>query len=265
MKILLTLLCAVFPLFAEAFSLSPFEPSPFHLAYSGAGSASLKPADFSYLLNPAGMGFNRHSRAAVAYGFKGRRQIGALSLADQKTGFPLAVTFQRMWSSTEKSALLDRMSFSSGAVVIPNFSMGVSVHRDKKKGEGKSRWNGDMGAVLLLGRGAGVGVACSKLLIYDSKNNRVMTFGFFQKWSPAVSGRIDASFSRETRWTARGGLEILLKKFIAVRGGGAWSFEEEKPLFSGGVGLYSPRLQFDYALQKDDTILQHLFIAKLLF
>ena len=240
-----------------------FESSLPQLAYSGAGGASLKP-DFSYLINPALLGYAANQRSLLGYSFKSKWQTVLFSLVDQTAGIPMSVTFQREWYSQGKYDPLNRWSFSAGSKVSPYFSLGVTANRSKDE-EGKNRWNGDIGALLRLGPQTAVGVTLSEVLVYESQNHRALNFGFYQKWTHFLSGRVDTSFSRKQEWIVRGGIETLVQKFFALRVGGLWSFKEEKALLSGGVGFHGPRLQFDYALQKDQNMFRHVVTAKLLF
>lgn len=248
---------------ASAFEGAAFNTSPLHLAYGGAGGASLKP-DFSYLINPAILGYGKNQGSLLAYSIKSHWQTVLVSLTDRKAGLPVGVTFQREWHSQGTFSPLNRWSVSAGSKITSYFFLGVTARRDKAKGE-ESQWNGDMGALFLLGRQTALGVTLSEVLIYESQNRRALNFGFYQSWTHFLNGRVDVSFSRENEWIVRGGVETLIQKFFAVRLGGLWSFKEEKALFSGGIGFYGPRLQFDYALQRDKTIFQHLVMAKLLF
>lgn len=240
-----------------------FESSPPQLAYSGAGGASLKP-DFSYLINPALLGYAENQRSLLGYSVKSNWQTVLFSLVDQTAGIPMSVTFQREWDSQKKYKPLNYWSFSAGSKISPYFSLGITAHRNKDE-EGENRWNGDIGALLQLGPQTAVGATLSKVLVYESQNNRALNFGFYQKWTHFFSGRVDTSFSRKQEWVIRGGIETLVQKFFALRVGGLWSFKEERALLSGGVGFHGPRLQFDYALQKDQDVFQHVVIGKLLF
>ena len=248
---------------APALKGAIFDTSPLHLAYGGAGGASLKP-DFSYLINPSILGYGKNQGSLLAYSMKSGWQTILLSFADQKAGFPVSVTFQREWHSQKEFSPLNRWSVSAGSRITSYFFLGMTARRDKAKGE-ESQWNGDVGALLRLGRQTALGVTLSEILIYESQNRRALNFGFYQGWTHFLNGRVDASFSRENEWIVRGGIETVLQKFFAFRLGGLWSFKEERALLSGGVGFYGPRLQFDYALQRDKTVFQHLVIAKLLF
>ncbi|MCY4512877.1 MAG: hypothetical protein OXB86_04235 [Bdellovibrionales bacterium] len=263
MKKLSLLLFFLFSQFAISLERTGFHSSLPHLSYSGAGGGSLK-SDFSYLINPALLGYARNQQALLAYSFKSHWQTALFSFMDRSAGIPMSVTFQREWYSQGKYKPLNRWSASAGTRISPVFSLGVTARRAKDK-EGKNRWNGDMGALFLLTSQTTLGVTLSEILVYESRNQRTLNFGFYQGWSHFFSGRVDASFSRKQEWIIRGGIETLFQKFFAVRVGGLWSFKEKKALFSGGVGFFGPRLQFDYALQKDQKIFQHIVMAKLFF
>ena len=258
-------------LFSESVFSSPvisikkmsFKNSSPQLAYSGAGIASLKP-DFSYLINPALLGYAGRQKSLLAYSFKSHWQTALFSLLDQTAGIPVSVTFQREWHSQEEYSPKNFWNFSVGSRITSHFSMGLTARRGKDQ-KGKTRWNGDVGALFKLGHQTALGVTLSEVLVYESQNQRKANFGFYQGWTHFLSGRVDVSFSREQEWVVRGGVESLIQKFFALRVGGLWSFKEESALFSGGVGFHGPRLQFDYALQTDKTIFQHAVIAKLLF
>lgn len=233
------------------------------LAYSGAGGGSLS-HDFSYFVNPALLGYARKQQSLLAYSFKSHWQTALFSFMDRSAGLPVSVTFQREWYSKGKYKPLNLWSVSSGTRISPVFSLGVTVRRGKDK-EGKNRWNGDLGALFRLASQTSLGVTLSEVLVYESRNQRVLNFGFYQGWAHFLNGRVDASFSREQEWIVRGGVESLIQKFFALRVGGLWSFKEKRAFFSGGIGFFGPRLQFDYALQKDQDIFQHVIMAKLFF
>ena len=240
-----------------------FKSSLPQLAYSGAGIASLRP-DFSYLINPALLGYVDKQRSLLAYSFKSHWQTILFSLLDQTTGIPMSVTFQREWHSQGEYSPMNLWSFSVGSRMTSHFSLGLTARR-AKDWKGKNRWNGDVGALLKLGRQTALGMTLSEVLVYESQNHRKVNFGFYQGWTHFLSGRVDVSYSREQEWVVRGGMESLVQKFLALRVGGLWSFKEERALFSGGAGFHGPRLQFDYALQTDQIIFQHVVTAKLLF
>ena len=233
-----------------------------HIVYGGAGVASLKP-DLSYLINPSILA-GTAGQAVAAYSVKSFHQTALLSVTDKHTMIPAGVTFQREWDSRKKDTPLHRWSFSVGSKIIPSFSLGAVIHRETAKNK-PTRWNGGAGALFRLGRRAALGAALSDLLIYESKNRRILRFGLYCKWARLLSGQVDMSYSVKHRWVIRGGAETLINRFIALRGGGLWSFEEEKALFSGGVGFYGPRLQLDYALQKDLKVFHHVITGRLLF
>ena len=54
--------------------------SPLFLSQGGAGGASLK-EDFSYLINPATMGFQKKAKGVLSYSFNQSRQTALVSFA----------------------------------------------------------------------------------------------------------------------------------------------------------------------------------------
>ena len=141
--LLVSLAC---PFFSQA-ELS----SPFLLSQGGSGGASLK-EDFSYLINPATMGFQNKTKGALVYSFKSKnfkpdRQTAFFSFLDLKTKIPLAVTYQRTWTDSFQKSETDTMFVSSGFKVAPYLSIGLTV----EKGLNKSSWNGGFGSVLKIG------------------------------------------------------------------------------------------------------------------
>ena len=263
MKKLFLLGFFLFSQFSFSLEKTNFHSSLPQIAYSGAGGGSLS-HDFSYFINPALLGYARKQQSLLAYSFKSHWQTALFSFMDRSAGIPMSVTFQREWYSKGKYKPLNRWSFSSGTRISPVFSLGVTVRKGKDK-EGKNRWNGDLGALFRLAPQTSLGVTLSEVLVYESRNQRTLNFGVYQGWAHFLNGRVDASFSREQEWIIRGGIESLFQKFFALRVGGLWSFKEKKALFSGGVGFFGPRLQFDYALQKDQNFFQHVVMTKLLF
>ena len=257
------LLSLLRPAFAESAESRTVFDTPFsHIVYGGAGAASLKP-DLSYLINPSLLAW-MGGQGVAAYSVKSYLQTALLSVTDKHAMIPAGVTFQREWDSRKKYAPVHRWSLSVGSQIISSFSLGAVVHRETEKNK-DTRWNGGVGALLRLGRRTALGVTLSDILIYESKNRRVLRFGLYRKWARLLSGRVDMSYSVKNRWVIRGGAETLINRFIALRGGGLWSFKEKKALFSGGGGFYGPRLQVDYALQKDSAVFHHVLTARLFF
>ena len=260
----LFLLFQIFFLRREAAGDEGLSP-PFHLAFGGAGSASLKEG-FSYLLNPAALGFHRKSKSAAAYTTKNGKQIGALSFMDLSAGLPLSLTYSRFWSSRFLKSDEDHLSVSAGGLTASWLSLGITVHRVRYRAEkGKTLWNGDIGSLLRLGESAGLSFTLRRLLVNEKGNRRKGTVGLYLRKAPAFQGYMDVSHSKAERWLLRGGAETIFQKFLAIRGGASWSVKKKRGLVSGGIAFYGPRLQMDYSLEKDRRIWQHAFAAKLIF
>ena len=173
---------------AKQFLTPPFS----HIVYGGAGVASFKP-DLSYLINPAVLAAQR-GQGSVAYSVKSHRQTALLSVTDKHTMIPAGVTFQREWDSRKKHAPRRRWSLSVGSKILSSFSLGAVVHRETAEDK-DIQWNGGVGALLRLGRRTALGVTLSDILIYESKNRRVLRFGLYYKWARLLSGQVDMSYS----------------------------------------------------------------------
>ena len=237
---------------------------PFHLPYKGSGVGSLS-EDFSFLLNPATLGFQRRSKSAIAYSIKNRKQMVSLVFIDLKTGIPLSINYERYWSSRLVKSNLDRVDVSLGTDITPFLSLGLTIHRETlKSSQKKSFWNGDLGALLRLGPSTGIGATLNQLLITERVQNRIATMGFYQKFMKTFDVRVDVSYSSKKGWVTRGAMETLFRQFLSLRVGSAWDFQTDQASYAGGLSLYGPRLQMDYSLEKDDLIFQHVIIFKLL-
>ena len=233
---------------------------PAHLSFSGAGSASLKPGLF-YLLNPALLSFNP-SELAMAYSFNKTHQTGMLALVDRKTRIPLGITYHRFLENREFS--FQKVSVTWANTFRSFLSVGVTVHRYEKV-KNHVEWNGDTGAVLALGKQMAFSLVLKNILL-EKGRQRVWTAGFFKSLSSFLNLQMDLSLKpSEKHWFVTGGFETLFYKFLSLKGGGFWSFRDQKPFFSGGVGLKSVRLNLEYGFQLQGEILEQAFLAQLLF
>lgn len=242
----------VVPLATE---LSP----PLFLSQGGAGGASLK-EDFSYLINPAVMGFQRRTKGALAYSFKQNRKTALLSFVDLKTKLPMAFTYQRFWSDSFKKSEKDTMLFSSGFRLSPYFSFGINVEQDRKSSE----WNGGIGSVLLLSNQLSLALFLNQILKKENKNQRALSLAFYYNWKNFLSAKVDISRSANRQeWVFKGGLESLFQNFLSIRLGGLYLYETQKGRISGGIAFYSPRILLEYSVEADQKTYQQALVLNL--
>ena len=229
--------------------------SPLFLSQGGTGGASLQ-EDFSYLINPAVMGFQKKTKGALSYSFKQKQQTALISLLDLKTKFPMAITYQRFWSDSFKKSEADKIFLSSGFKVAPHMSIGFTVERELKK----SLWNGGLGSIFKLGNQTSLALFVNQILKQKKKNNRVLSLAVYHNWQSFFSTKLDISRTAQKEWVFRGGLESLFQTFFAIRLGGTWFQKKQKGLISGGIAFYSPRLWLEYSAEKDEEIYQQAVV-----
>ena len=252
MKLFFPLLIFVCPFFSQA-ELS----SPVLLSQGGAGGASLK-EDFSYLINPATMGFQKKTKGALAYSFKSNnlkpnKQLALFSFLDLKTKVPLAITYQRTWTDSFKKSETNKMLFSSGFRVAPYLSIGLTVEKELKK----SSWNGGLGSVFKFGNQTSMALFLNQILKKENKNQRALSLAFYHYWKPFFSTQLDITKTAHRKWIFRGGLESFFQKFLSVRLGGTWLQKTQRGLISGGLAFHSPKLRLEYGIEKDEKQYQH--------
>ncbi len=224
--------------------------SPVFLGRAGAGGASLK-EDFSYLINPATIGFQQQSKGALAYSFKKNKKLALLSLLDNQTKIPVAISYQRAWSDSFKKRDRDKMLFSSGFKVLPYLSLGLTV----EKGLKPSEWNGALGSVLRMGE-LSLSLLFSPILKKENKNQRALSLAFYYDWKNFFSTYLDVSKTAHQSWIFKGGLESSFRSFLSVRLGGLWRNKDQEGIISGGLAFFSPKLSLEYSIQKDQRAYQ---------
>ena len=278
MKIYLPLLFLI--LEAQALYASPTASktllsSPFHLAYQGAGIASFG-ENFSYLLNPAALGFHRRSKSALAYTRKqDKNQMLSFAITDLKSGFPLGFNYERSWSSQFTKEDLYKVHISSGVAINPFLAFGVNIEREVFKKEKK--WYGSLGALLRISSKTGIGLTANDLVFYNDsslKNQRSksLNLGFYQKFLKSFRARLDVSYQKrgatnliqDDYWVGKASIESFLRKFIVVRLGSSFNFETQEDTYGAGLSFYGPKLQLDYQTEKRQSFYQHALILKLL-
>lgn len=232
--------------------------SPLFLSQGGAGGASLK-EDFSYLINPAVMGFQRRTKGVIAYSIKQKRQTALLSFVDLKTKIPLAFTYQRFWSDSFNESKENSMLFSSGFRLTPYISLGITVAKELQS----SLWNADLGSVFLLGNQLSLALFMNHVLRNAGQNLRVLSLAFYYNWKHVFSAKIDISKNTKKEWFLKGGLESQFQNILSVRLGGTWLDKTKKFWISGGVAFYSPRLLIEYSVKTDQHIYQQAVVLSL--
>lgn len=233
---------------------------PLQLPYGGAGAASLKD-DFSHFINPATLGFQNQSQVLLSYALDGEIQKGIIALQDRQGGFPMGLSYGRLWR--KKGPAENKWSLSLAQPLGSYFSFGVNVHRDHLK----PPWSGDVGLLFKPATKTALGVSLGNITVSkgSSQRDKVLTVGGYQEFGGFFSVRADASHLKNQGWLFKGGFETLFYNFFAVRVGGVWKDREKTPVLSGGGGFYGPRLQVEYGTQKDKRLWYHAFSAKLIF
>ena len=236
-----------------------FSSPPLQLPYGGAGAASLK-NDFSYLINPALLGFQTKSQLLLAYSMEGRDQRGLVAMQDRKGVLPLGISYVRFWK--HKGGVENKWSVSVGQSLGDFLSIGVNIHKDHLK----PPWNADVGLVFKPAAKTALGLVFGNLTVSKNTNReKVLTLGAYQEYGGFFSIRADASRLRKQGWLFKGGFETLFYNFFALRMGGLWIKRKKEGILSGGAGFYGPRLHLEYGAQKGETLLSHVIAAKLIF
>lgn len=240
--------------------ISPAEElsSPLFLSQGGAGGASLQ-EDFSYLINPATMGFQKRTKGVIAYSFKKHNHRAVLSFLDMKTRFPLALTYRRSWAHSFSKSKKELMTFSSGLKVSPYLSFGFNVEKELNP----SVWNGGLGSVFRMGNQLSMALFLNNILRKENKNQRILSLAFYYNWKHFLSAKADISKSARQEWIFRGGFESLFKNFLSVRLGGTWFQKAEYGLISGGLAFHSSRLFLEYSVETDQKTYQQAVILSL--
>ena len=254
MKIFPALFFLALPLTSPAEELS----APLFLSQGGAGGASLK-EDFSYLINPATIGFQKKIKTVVSYSFKQKKQTALFSFLDLKTKFPLAFTYQRFWSNSFNKSEKDKMLLSSGFKISPYLSLGVTVEKELKP----SVWNGNLGSVLRLSNQLSTALFINQVLKKENKNQRALSIAFYYNWKHFFSTRLDITKPAGKEWIVKGGFESVFQNFLSVRIGGTWFHTTQNGLISGGLAFYSPKLLLEYSVETDQKTYQQAVVLSL--
>ena len=228
--------------------------SPFQLASGGAGVASVK-SDFSYIVNPAILGFYSRSQIGGAY-YKTEDQLKKtiISIVDTGSLIPMGITYEREFDKELKTATKERWETSVGYMFQRFLSLGVTIQREKEATSEAYIWEVKAGGILKLRPHFKVGIVFENLKSYaqSSQNKPHMIIGAHYNWSHFLNVRADLNYKNLETWSLAAGTETVIKKFIALRVGGHWipsSLERKTDdlFISFGAGLKSPKLQFDLA------------------
>lgn len=232
-------------------------PYPFSLSVSGSGGASLS-EDFSYLINPALLAFHQRNIMGLAYSFKNKEQSLALSVVDNKNKWPMAVTYQRLWSGAFHKGGKNQFFFSSGSRLTNYLSLGFQLERDLD-----SSFNANIGSFLKLSSQLGFALFLDKILREREVNLRVLTFSASYHWKDFFSLHSDLSRSAKKDWILKMGMESLFHPLFSFQLGGMVFMENlaiekgEDYLLSGGLSFFSPKFVLNYGIQTDAKNYQH--------
>lgn len=218
--------------------------SPLFLSQGGAGGASLS-EDFSYLINPATIGFQNKTKAAMAASLKKQEKTLLLSFLDLNTRWPMAITYQRDWSNSFQNHEKDKVTVSSGLKIAPYVSLGLAIERELKT----SAWNGSLGSVFRMGEHLSLALYLDRILKTKGVNERLLSLAFFYKWKHFFQTRLDVSRTAKEEWIFRGGLKSFFHNYLSLQLGGTWWDKKKQALVSGGVAFNSPRFFLEYSLE----------------
>lgn len=232
---------------------------PFFLSVSGSGGARLN-EDFSYLINPALLAFQKRKKIGLSYSFKNKNQTAVLSVADNKITLPVALSYQRWWSDSFQKGTQNKLFLSSSFKLYPFFSLGLNIERSL---QAPYFGNGSLGSFLRLSPQFGLALFLDNILKEKDKNLRLLTFSGSYLWKGFFSIQSDLSRSAQKEWILRGGLESLFHPLFSFQLGGMAFMKElsrtavENYLLSGGLSFHSPKFTFQYGLQTDSKNEQH--------
>ena len=241
----------LFPFFSHSNSLSP----ALFLSQGGSGGASLR-EDFSFLINPATMAFQKKNKSVLAYSFKKKEHTALFSFLDLKTNFPLAISYQRNWSRSFTSSDADKMFVSSALKISSFLSFGINIEQERLTKE----WNGDFGSLFRVGNQTSLALFLNQILKKEMKNSSSLSIAVYHNWKNFFSIKMDASRYANKQWIVKGGIESLFQRFFSLRVGGTWFQKNKDYLLSGGLAFQSPKLLLEYSIETDYKMYQQAFI-----
>ena len=99
----------------------------------------------------------------------------------------------------------------------------------------------------------------------DIKREPRVTLGLMHIATDYFRWRLDASHHIKQRDTfkAAGGVEVLMRRFFALRAGARWA--AQRFVFTGGLGFVGPRFHLNYALRDFNTFQEHSFNLLIFF
>ena len=237
------------------FILSPgvlaLEPkAPLPLALGEAGRAVVQKGAEYHLLNPAGVVFSKNFQGEAFYVFspEGIKSYWGFSLMENRQ-LPLAFSYIKERMSEEQY-----LSLSTSALILPGWGLGLSVSRWQKTEE-EAYWNIQTGLLVKPKQSSfSIGATWDHILPlkgpYTGKRRWGLALAYqLYDW---LEFRTDGLYHSEKKWLALAGVEALVSGFLILRLGGRWRVKDQKFTFSGGLGLTSKYLAFDYSLSQGE-------------
>ena len=229
------------------------------LSQAGSGGASLK-EDFSYLLNPALIAFQKKSKGGLAYSFKKQKHLTVLSFLDAGTKFPLSITYQRFWSKSFKKRDKESLTLGSALKVAPYISFGVSTQKELRS----AGWTGILGSNIRLAKTLSMAVFLNQNFTNKKFEQRDLSLAFYYSWRNFFSSQVDITKKPGSQnWLLTAGVESFFHDFFSVRLGGTWFYKTQDLWFAGGLNFKSPKLLLEYAVLSDQKTYQHAIVLGL--
>lgn len=276
------LLFLIFVLFAPSAFAQRFQ-GPVATALGGTGRATMDPLE-SFFLNPASLGFlppylnlGGHYQSGERPGEGESRALGAvLSDGTPDKFIPGAFSYIRDTRKTPTGAEStdDEYRGSVGQIVYAGVSAGASLHYREHKLKGGPRYfqtNIDAGAIWAPIEMLSIGLVAQNILSADDKapvsvrDVPTFGFGFHASYERMFNFRLDLSrpdkFNPRERTDIGMGFESSFENGLSLRAGCNWKETVDQTLLGAGLGYRGPRLQVDYAFQKDarvDQATRHL-------
>lgn len=220
-------------------------------ATGGTGRATVEAGDASFL-NPAAL---VHLRGRYFFSSVAKDEY-AVTLSDNtlESAFPAAFGFVQRQSKLNQTDLDHKdMSFSVADFVMDRWTVGITGHYVEQRlgEESYHKVNGDIGFVYTPRSFIGVGLVVYNVMDDKSdipeelKAKRSAGAGFTYIYRKFARMRLDAT--TESEFMA--GVETYLNPFIVTRIGYSDDTDDERQLFTGGLGFKGPRFALNYAYE----------------
>lgn len=220
-------------------------------ATGGTGRAAVEVADAA-LLNPSSL---VHLRGDFLYSSFAEKEFAVMILDNTEESFlPAALGFvQKKTNVTQGELVQQDIAFSLAEFLRDKWSFGVTGHYLEQKLPTNSyrQTNADLG--MLYTSSASMGWALVVYNIFGEKNEIPANFrmktsvagGFNYIFRKTVRVRLDATSDS----ILMAGLENYLNQFLISRIGYSVDTDDDRALFTAGLGFKGPRFVINYAYQ----------------